>query len=146
MALLQGATPPAVWTAPLCGPLFELVDIATAEDATTGDTEAPVLSLHTIVGVLVCNTIQLYVLLPAMFFMTLVDTVSIHSFIRELAARRTGLPIELHRRPTTTVENNERVSYLGVIRQAPILIDNIAFHVDLFMMPLTGYDMVLDTH
>jgi predicted aspartyl protease len=86
------------------------------------------------------------VLLAAASFVALIDTGSTHSFIGEAAARRTGLPIEPRPRLTATVANGERVSCPGVIRQAPILIDGMEFRVDLFVMPLAGYDVVLGTH
>lgn len=34
----------------------------------------------------------------------------------------------------------------SVLRQALVIIDGLTFCVDLFMMPLAGYDVVLDTH
>jgi hypothetical protein len=37
-------------------------------------------------------------------------------------------------------------SVLGVLRQATILIDEMAFDVDLYVMPLAGYYVVLGTH
>jgi len=43
------------------------------------------------------------------------------------------------------VANGECVSCPGVIRQAPLTIDNDTFRVDLFVMPLAGYDLVLGT-
>jgi hypothetical protein len=41
------------------------------------------------------------------------------------------------------VANGERILCLGVIRQAPIIIAAERFLVDLFVMPLAGYDLVL---
>jgi hypothetical protein len=43
------------------------------------------------------------------------------------------------------VANGERILCLGVIRQAPIIIAVERFLVDLFIMPLAGYDLVLGT-
>ena len=43
------------------------------------------------------------------------------------------------------VANGECVSCLGVIRQAALTISGDTFAVDLFAMPLVGYDVVLDT-
>jgi len=40
---------------------------------------------------------------------------------------------------------NGKVTCPGVLRQAPITIDDNEFHVDLFVMPLAGYDLVLGT-
>jgi hypothetical protein len=48
-------------------------------------------------------------------------------------------------RLTATVANGERILCPGVIRQAPIIIAAERFLVDLFVMPLAGYDLVLGT-
>jgi hypothetical protein len=34
----------------------------------------------------------------------------------------------------------------GVLRQAPVIINGMEFHVNLYVMPLAGYDVVLGTH
>jgi hypothetical protein len=44
------------------------------------------------------------------------------------------------------VANGERVSCPGVLRQAPVVIDGLQFGVDLYIMPLAGYDVVLGTN
>jgi hypothetical protein len=44
------------------------------------------------------------------------------------------------------VANGERVSCPGVLRQAPVIIDGLQFSVDLYIMPLAGYDVVLGTN
>jgi hypothetical protein len=41
------------------------------------------------------------------------------------------------------VANGEKVPCPGVIRHAPLVIHDITFAVDLFVMPLTGHDLVL---
>ena len=41
--------------------------------------------------------------------------------------------------------NGEKVACLGVIRNTPVTLDSTDFHVDLFVMPLAGYDLVLGT-
>jgi hypothetical protein len=112
---------------------FEIGD--EARDADDPGPEAPVFSLHVIVGVAVSNTVQLKVLLGAATFVALI-TRSTHSFIEEAAARRTGLHIEPRPRLMTTVANGERVACPGVLRQAPVIINDMEFHVDLYVMPL----------
>jgi hypothetical protein len=75
----------------------------------------------------------------------LVDTGSTHCFIGEAAAQRAGLPVVPWPRLTATVANGERIACLGVLRQASIVIDSRPFAVDLYIMPMVGYDLVLDT-
>ena len=43
------------------------------------------------------------------------------------------------------MDNGERISCLGIIRQAALTISGDTFAVDLFVMPLASYDVVLDT-
>ena len=120
-------------------------DAGTAAADTAGDTEAPFFSLHAVVGVPIADTIQLQVTVGAASLLALLDSGSTHSFIGEEAARRAGLPIQPSPRMSAIVANGERVSCLGVIRNAPFSIDGTTFHTDLFVMPLAGYDMVLGT-
>ena len=123
--------------------LIEDDDDAPSEEP--ADAEAPVFSLHAVAGVPSNNTLLLRVALGAASLVALVDTGSSHNFIGEAAASRTGLPIQPRPRLTATVANGERVPCPGVLRQAAISIEGMAFHVDLYVMPLAGYDMVLGT-
>jgi hypothetical protein len=43
------------------------------------------------------------------------------------------------------VANGERITCAGVIRDAPLLINDYPFSAGLFVMPLAGYDVVLGT-
>jgi hypothetical protein len=86
------------------------------------------------------------VVVGAATFVALVDTGSTHNFIGESAARRSNLPIEPRPRLTATVANGKCVSCPGVLRQSQVTINNRAFGVDLFVMPLAEYDVVFGTH
>jgi hypothetical protein len=135
----------------VCTRIFYIngVELDTADESATGDdpdTETPVFSLHAVAGVLVGNTVQLQVIVGAATFVALIDTGSTHSFIGEAAARRSGLTIEPRPRLTATVAKGERVACPGVLHQAPVDVGGMVFGVDLFVMPLAGYDVVLGTH
>jgi hypothetical protein len=104
-----------------------------------------VFSLHAVAGVAMGKTMQVRVVVGATSLVALLDTGSTHSFIRADAARQTGLPIQPRSRLTATVANGERVPCPGVIRRAPLSINDCTFAVDLFVMPLAGYDVVLGT-
>jgi hypothetical protein len=106
---------------------------------------APVFSLHVVAGVPICDTMQVRVELGTATLVALLDMGSTHYFIREEAARHTGLVIQPRPRLTATVANGEHILCPGVIRQALIIIAAERFLVDLFVMPLTGYDLVLGT-
>jgi len=109
------------------------------------DAEAPVFSLQAVAGVPVCDTMQVPVDVGAVSLVALLDTGSTHNFIGEEAARRSGLEVQQRPRLTATVANGERIRCPGVIRQAPISVAGEHFLVDLYVMPLAGYDLVLGT-
>jgi hypothetical protein len=43
------------------------------------------------------------------------------------------------------IPNGEKIPCPGIIRHAPVTIDNTTFVVDLFVMPLARYDIILGT-
>jgi hypothetical protein len=118
---------------------FELAEAEARE-------EAPVFSLHTVAGVAVASTIQLRVHVGSAAFTMLVDTGSTHSFIGETTAQRAGMPVQTCPRQTASVANGEHISCPGVLRQAPVVIEGLEFRVELYVMPLAGYDIVLGTN
>ena len=121
------------------------VDRGAADQEDDAAAETPVFSLHAVAGVAVGAPILLRVTLGAATLVALVDTGSTHNFIGEAAAHRTGLAILPRPRLTATVANGEKVACPGVLRHAPISIEGMTFDVDLYVMPLAGYDMVLGT-
>jgi hypothetical protein len=132
----------------VCKRLFFVDSMAEDEDDDVeegADTETQVFSLHAVAGVSVGNPILLQVALGAATLVALVDTGSTHNFIGEAAAHRTGLSIQPRPRLTAPVANGEKVACPGVLRQAPVYIEGMAFNVDLYVMPLACYDMVLGT-
>jgi hypothetical protein len=123
----------------------DAIDSGAAAAADTGEMDAPIFSLHAVAGVSMGKTMQIRVVVGATTLIALLDTGSTHNFIAEEAARRSGLPILPRPRLTAMVANDEKVSCPGVIRHAPITINEFSFVVDLFVLPLAGYDLVLDT-
>jgi hypothetical protein len=133
-----------------CRRIFFLdgVEIENAAEATgvaENDGEAPCFSLQAVAGVPTAGTMQIAVALGVTSFVALLDSGSTHNFISEEAARRSGLP--LCQRPclTALVAKGERVTCAGIICDTPLLIDGDSFPVDLYVMPLVGYDVVLGT-
>jgi hypothetical protein len=121
----------------------ELDDDAVVNAA--ADQEAPLFSLRAVAGMPICDSMQVRVKVGAATFTTLLDTGSTHDFIVEEAAARTGLSVRSRPRLSSTVANDERIACPGVLRQAPITIACEDFCVDLYVMPLVGYDVVLGT-
>ena len=96
-------------------------------------------------GVPTFDTLQVRALLGTTVLVALLGTGSTHNFIGERATYRSGLHIQPRPRLTATVANGERIICPGVIRNTPIQVHGETFHVDLFIMPLAGFDLVLGT-
>jgi hypothetical protein len=114
------------------------------EDSTEPDPENPVISLHAIAGVTASKTMQVPVNLGAITVITLIVFGSTHNFISEDAAKRTGLPFALRDHMSVTVANCERLPCLGVFHRASFGIHDNSFTTDFIVLPLAGFDMVLD--
>jgi hypothetical protein len=123
----------------------EIEDAAEATGVAENDGEAPCFSLQAVAGVPMAGTMQIVVALGVASFVALLDSGSTHNFISEEAARRSSLPLRQRPRLTALVANGERVTCVGVIHDAPLLIDGDSFPTDLYVMPLAGYDVVLGT-
>jgi hypothetical protein len=105
--------------------------------------EDPRVSLHAITGLSSTETMQLEVRLNDHTISALVDSGSTHSFISVTAACRLHLdPVHkpgLH----VGVANGDQVACTGICCAVHIFIDSEEFVIDLFVIPLEGYDMVL---
>jgi hypothetical protein len=130
----------------VCRRIFYIGGVELDGDALPDDAagqDAPVFSLRAVAGMPICDTMQVRVTVGAASLTALLDTGATHNFIAEEAAHRTGLQAHSSPRMTATVANGERVTCAGVFRQAAIDIAGEVFHVDLYVMPLAGYDLVL---
>jgi hypothetical protein len=105
----------------------------------------PIFSLHAVAGVSGFDTLQVRVSLGGTVLIALLDTGSTHNFIDERAMHRSGLHIQQRPRLSARVANGARVVCPGAIRDAPITVQGETFYLDLFVMPLSGFDIVLGT-
>lgn len=100
-------------------------------------------SLQAIASVRFSDTMQLQVPMGSTFSVVLLDSGSTQNILSEDAAQRTGIPLQRHPCLTATVANGERVSCVGILRQAAFSIHDTPFKVALYVMSLIGFDMVL---
>ena len=134
----------------VCRRIFHIggVEISDTDEAAATDeqeAESPIFSLHAVAGVPFGGTLQIAVSLGGTTLVALLDSGSTHNFIAASAAPRTGLTVQPRPRLTAIVANGERITCPGVIRAAPVSVDGTDFSIDLFVMPLAGYDLVLGT-
>jgi hypothetical protein len=114
------------------------------EAAETG--EDPLISLNTITGLAVDYTMQLAIRVADEPLRALIDSGSTHSFISVVAASRLHLDILPHPDLSVKVANGDRVATVGVCRATRVFIDTEEFVINLFVIPLDGYDVVLGVH
>jgi hypothetical protein len=129
----------------VCERIF-LIDLAPADDETDTSVEAltddePQISVHAITGIRTSETMQMRIKLGGV---SLLDSDSTHNFIAEEAASRTTFPRHQDDNLHVTVANGDRVPCPGVYRGVLFFI-NEEFSADFFILPLAGYDVVLDT-
>jgi hypothetical protein len=88
---------------------------------------------------------QLLVRVGERELVTLLDSSSTHNFVNEELAAQLGSHFTVGRRLHVTVANGDHVTCGGLLRQAAITIGHKAFVVDLYAIPLGGFDVVLGT-
>jgi hypothetical protein len=75
----------------------------------------------------------------------LLDSGSTHNFINEEIAANIGATFSSGCRLCVTVANGDHVTCRGLCRQAAVSIDQESFIIDLYAIPLGGFDVVLGT-
>ncbi|XP_022680959.1 uncharacterized protein LOC111256735 [Setaria italica] len=101
--------------------------------------DEPTISVNAIIGIQTSSTLQLATVVHAVGLTTLVDSGSTHSFIAADTAARLGLTPEA--RLGLTV--GDRVPSIGVCRNVIVHIGQEKFCINLFVIPLDGYELVL---
>jgi hypothetical protein len=120
--------------------LLQMDDDTPSEDTFVND---PSISLNVITGLAATDTMQLAVRVVDQILEALIDPGFTHSFIS------TSVIARLHLEPLhqpglhVKVTNGDRVSSAGICRTLRIFIDSDEFVVDLFIIPMEGYDMLL---
>jgi hypothetical protein len=117
------------------------------DDLSMEETEAdPLISLNAITGISQAETLQLPVTLAGATILALIDSGSTHSFISVTVVCR----LNLHPSPrpglNVAVANGDCIASDGVCSNTHVVIGTEDFIIDLYVIPLDGYDMVLDVH
>jgi hypothetical protein len=103
----------------------------------------PLISLNVIIGMSSSEMMQLQCQVQEATLAALVDSRSTHSFISAAVVRRLDLQPEPRPDLTVRVANGDQVASDGVYRATHVLIGSKEFILDLFMIPLDGFDIVL---
>jgi hypothetical protein len=108
------------------------------------DDTTPQISLNAITGISTAETMKLFIRLDVDTVTTLVDSGSMHSFISTEAACRLHLEPVYRLGLQVTMANDDKVASTGVCHNVQFYIDREAFVMDFFIIPLVGFEMVLD--
>jgi hypothetical protein len=123
-----------------------LLEVDTLEPVEELDDLVPLISLNAITGIVVVKTMKLLVHIKDVVVAALVDSGSTHSFIS------LDLAFHLHLEPLfqlgcqVIVANGDKVSSTGICKDVKFSIASEEFVLDLFVIPLVGYEMVLGVH
>nr|GLL24649.1 uncharacterized protein LOC109178468 [Ipomoea trifida] len=110
------------------------------------DLERPEISLHAITGTRNGNTMRVNLLLNNRPITALIDSGSTHNFVDSATAKRLGLIIRSCPFLQVAVANGERVTGLGICEDIQLQKDSNYFPVNLFVIPLVGFEIVLGVH
>ncbi|KAJ8898712.1 hypothetical protein K2173_004846 [Erythroxylum novogranatense] len=107
--------------------------------------EVPAISLHAIAGFEGPETIQLGGKMGKSMGTILVDLGSTHNFVSERFAKKTGIESTNGKKLKVQVASGEELTSSGKCVQTQIIIQGVPIYVDLYILPLEGYDVVLGT-
>jgi hypothetical protein len=108
-----------------------------------GRDEQPQISLLALSGIRSSRTMQLRVTIGGASLTALVDTGSTHNFVASELTERVGLTVRKRAGLSVAVANGDRITSDGICCNTPIIIDQEAFSLDFYAIPLGGFDVVL---
>ncbi|WVZ64413.1 hypothetical protein U9M48_013926 [Paspalum notatum var. saurae] len=118
-------------------------DLEESEDAPSDDDQEVAISLLALAGVPASQTLRLTTTIGEVHIQTLVDSSSTHSFIVTETGSRLGLHPVARPGLTVGIANGDRVPSTGICKAVSLRIGNEHFVLDLYVLPLGGYELVL---
>ncbi|CAI9771332.1 unnamed protein product [Fraxinus pennsylvanica] len=114
------------------------------EEEEEEEEEVPEISFHAISGNSGLETMRVIGKLRELVVSILLDTCSTHNFLNS------KLPAQLGLYPkkgdfSVQVTDGYRVKSGGLCKDVPILVQGITFHIDLFILPVEGCDVIFGT-
>lgn len=106
---------------------------------------SPKISLHAIAGFQAPKTMRIWGSLMGHSVVALVDSGSTHNFISSQATQLAKLQPNAKGKLEVMVALGEKLVSPGRCSQVSIKLQKVPFFVDLFILPLEGYDVVLGT-
>ena len=120
------------------------MDMEDDEADPNSDTDgSPEVSIHAMTGISTGNTMLLDITVSQEPLVALIDSGSTHCFMSTTTAERLGLQPTPRPGLTVGVANGERVASTGVCPNTAFSIAGEDFCVDIYVIPLAGYELVL---
>jgi len=104
---------------------------------------SPEVSIHAMTGIPTGDTMLLHTTVSREPLVALVDSGSTHCFMSTTTAERLGLHPTPRPGLTVGVANGERVAFARVCPNTTLSIAGEDFCVDIYIIPLVGYELVL---
>ncbi|XP_057992829.1 uncharacterized protein LOC131173948 isoform X1 [Hevea brasiliensis] len=102
----------------------------------------PSISLHAITGLQHSRTMQLIANIKGCLVTVLIDSGSTQNFISKIAAQKLGATLDSQSALQVAVANGEKIHSMGTCKET-IQVSGEHFPVDLYVIPLDGFDVVL---
>jgi len=101
------------------------------------------ISLHALMGHTVPQTLQVMGQIQKQPVTVLIDSGSTHNFLQDRVAKQLDLTLEPTHSFQVLVGNGEELQYTMMCSQAPLFLGAREFRVNLFVLPLSGAELVL---
>jgi hypothetical protein len=101
------------------------------------------ISLHTLTGIDIANTMKLHISINEKLLVALVDTGSTHTFIKEGLLSQLSLEVTPQDGLTAKVSNGKWVTSGGICWVAATTLGSEQFQVNFYALPLDGFNVVL---
>lgn len=115
----------------------------TDEDEETSETDEAEITLQALTGWDTPQTLRTSVKTSGQNLVALIDSGSTHNFISEKVANRLNLQVSPTKEFKVQVADGHPLRCDGVYRAVTTVIESLTFAVDLYVLPLTGLDVVL---
>jgi hypothetical protein len=103
----------------------------------------PQISLHALMGHTIPQTLKMLGQIQNHHLHVLIDSGSTHNFIQDRVAKSLGLTLVPTQSFQVLVGNGEELNCCHMAQNTPLYIDSHLFLVDLFVLPLSGAEIVL---
>jgi len=113
------------------------------ETITEQETSTAQINLHALMGHIIPQTLRVQGQLKQSPVVILIDSGSTHNFIQDRIAKQLDLPLHQSQAFQVLVGNGEELKCDSIFHEMDLLVGAHHFFVDLFVLPLSGVDIVL---